>query len=408
MQFTAPLAAGLVLLVKHYRNESARRRRIESVLDEYRELFNTPVPRLHAVRDALVEQMEAGLRCQPGGLMMLPSYVDVLPSGHEQGDCYAIDLGGTNLRVAHVQLGQERGATQAVHIREWPIPEEHYDTDGGGLLRYVARCTAEVVRQHSAGGTGDLRPVIGFCFSFPVDQTALDNGRVLVWTKNFRGRYLVGQDVVAALRAELAAEGLPGAVVPAVMNDTVATLVALRYREPDTQLGIILGTGTNCAYLERSAAVGKLPAGFAGRGAAMVVNSEWADMRCAALPGCLEDLWVDCSSTHPGSGLFEKQVSGLYLGEVARRILLRLAEKEGLFGGAVPGLLARHHRFDTAHLASVDEDSSAELAGVGEVLAAVLEIRGTTRRQRQTVQEVCRLVCLRSARLCAADRKSVV
>lgn len=49
--------------------------------------------------------------------MMLPSYVDVLPSGHEQGDCYAIDLGGTNLRVAHVQLGQERGATQAVHIR---------------------------------------------------------------------------------------------------------------------------------------------------------------------------------------------------------------------------------------------------------------------------------------------------
>ena len=67
--------------------------------------------------------------------------------------------------------------------REWPIPEEHYDTDGGGLLRYVARCTAEVVRQHSAGGTGDLRPVIGFCFSFPVDQTALDNGRVLVWTK---------------------------------------------------------------------------------------------------------------------------------------------------------------------------------------------------------------------------------
>ncbi|EFN54251.1 hypothetical protein CHLNCDRAFT_135795 [Chlorella variabilis] len=265
-----------------------RRRRRWSTL-QYRELFNTPVPRLHAVRDALVEQMEAGLRCQPGGLMMLPSYVDVLPSGHEQGDCYAIDLGGTNLRVAHVQLGQERGATQAVHIRracvvEWPIPEEHYDTDGGGLLRYVARCTAEV---------------------------------------NFRGRYLVGQDVVAALRAELAAEGLPGAVVPAVMNDTVATLVALRYREPDTQLGIILGTGTNCAYLERSAAVGKLPAGFAGRGAAMVVNSEWADMRCAALPGCLEDLWVDCSSTHPGSGLFEKQVSGLYLGEVARRILLR-------------------------------------------------------------------------------------
>lgn len=54
---------------------------------------------------------------QPGGLMMLPSFVDVLPSGHERGDCYAIDLGGTNLRVAHVRLGEDRGSTEAMHIR---------------------------------------------------------------------------------------------------------------------------------------------------------------------------------------------------------------------------------------------------------------------------------------------------
>lgn len=37
--------------------------------------------------------------------MMLPSYVDVLPSGRERGDCYAIDLGGTNLRVGQGSLG---------------------------------------------------------------------------------------------------------------------------------------------------------------------------------------------------------------------------------------------------------------------------------------------------------------
>jgi hexokinase len=49
--------------------------------------------------------------------MMLPSFVDVLPSGHERGDCYAIDLGGTNLRVAHVRLGEDRGSTEAMHIR---------------------------------------------------------------------------------------------------------------------------------------------------------------------------------------------------------------------------------------------------------------------------------------------------
>ena len=39
--------------------------------------------------------------------------------------------------------------------------------------------------------------------------------------------------------------------IPVILNDTVSTLIALRYSEPDTALGIILGIGTNCAYLER-------------------------------------------------------------------------------------------------------------------------------------------------------------
>lgn len=57
--------------------------------------------------------------------------------------------------------------------------------DRGTLLRFVAQCTAEVVREHSGGqaGGGSGKPVVGFCFSFPVDQTALDNGKVLIWTK---------------------------------------------------------------------------------------------------------------------------------------------------------------------------------------------------------------------------------
>ena len=90
----------------------------------------------------------------------------------------------------------------------------------------MAECTAEVIRESGGGGSGAGAPppVVGFCFSFPVEQTALDNGRVLSMTKKFRGCGLLGQDVVQALRHELAGLGLDVAV-PAVMNDTVATLV---------------------------------------------------------------------------------------------------------------------------------------------------------------------------------------
>lgn len=49
--------------------------------------------------------------------------------------------------------------------------------------------------------------------------------RLISPLQKFRGKGLLGKDVVAELRAELAAQGLPNAVVPAVMNDTVATLV---------------------------------------------------------------------------------------------------------------------------------------------------------------------------------------
>lgn len=252
--------------------------------------------------------------------------------------------------------------------RDWALPEEHYDLDSGSLLRFVAECTAEVIRESGGGGSGAGAPppVVGFCFSFPVEQTALDNGRVLSMTKKFRGCGLLGQDVVQALRHELAGLGLDVAV-PAVMNDTVATLVraaaalhgrgagvagagqqsqllsdrsaaiapsapyswhhivsqvALRYSEPDTQLGVIVGTGagrgrtgacgadrplavharacnqpacapspacpprlassrlllcpgTNCAYLERVVDIRKLPPGFRARTDRMVVN-RWA------------------------------------------------------------------------------------------------------------------------------------
>lgn len=55
---------------------------------------------------------------------------------------------------------------------------------------------------------------------------------------------------MAALMAVFKARGC-AVEIPAIMNDTVATLVALRYSEPDTRIGIILGTGTNAAYQEQ-------------------------------------------------------------------------------------------------------------------------------------------------------------
>lgn len=41
------------------------------------------------------------------------------------------------------------------------------------------------------------------------------------------------------------------------MNDTVGTLAGGRYEDPDVVAAVILGTGTNAAYVERAQAIPK-------------------------------------------------------------------------------------------------------------------------------------------------------
>lgn len=48
---------------------------------QYRTLFDVPKDKLLALKNGMLEQMELGLQGKEGGLMMLPSFVDILPTG---------------------------------------------------------------------------------------------------------------------------------------------------------------------------------------------------------------------------------------------------------------------------------------------------------------------------------------
>lgn len=364
--------------------------------------------------EKLHEQMNLGLQGKENGLMMLPSYVDVMPNGNEEGEYYAVDLGGTNLRVLWVRLGAERGAVADTDVQDWPIPKECYDTDNGRLLNWVADKVLEVMGRHSnvSGSQSSQVPVLGFCFSFACQQTALDNGKLLLWTKNFRGRGLIGQDVVSALSTVFQSRGIR-IKIPALMNDTVATLIALRYSEPSTCMGIILGTGTNCAYIEAVGNITKLPETYKSRGSSMIINTEWGDLGAAdVLPRCEEDLWVDFSSANPGHGMFEKVISGLYMGEVVRRIILRFVDRADLMGGMgsiniLDCPLRREGGFNSAMVAAIDEDETRNLSVTKSIMKSMGFAKINT-MEAALIRQICSLVANRSARLCAAAIVAVV
>ena len=55
-------------------------------------------------------------------------------------------------------------------------------------------------------------PVIGFCFSFPVEQASVNSGKLLRWTKGYTNPGAVGQDpaklLAEAFRRKVTTNGL--------------------------------------------------------------------------------------------------------------------------------------------------------------------------------------------------------
>jgi hexokinase len=77
-----------------------------------------------------------------------------------------------------------------------------------------------------------------------------------------------------------------------------------RFADPDCQIGLILGTGTNAAYVESKAAIPKLGSGAGdsgGKGSdSMVVNMEWGNFRHESLRMTAYDHTIHANSSTTG------------------------------------------------------------------------------------------------------------
>ncbi|KAG0492971.1 hypothetical protein HPP92_006369 [Vanilla planifolia] len=185
------------------------------------------------------------------------------------------------------------------------------------------------------------------------------------------------------------------------VNDTVGTLAGGRFHDKDVVVAVILGTGTNAAYVERAHAIPKwhdlLP-----KSGEMVINMEWGNFRSSHLPLTEYDQSLDAESLNPGEQIFEKLISGMYLGEILRKVLLRLAEEASFFGDIVPPKLRVPFILRTPHMSSMHHDTSSDLNVVGSKLKDILGITNTSLKTRKTIVELCDIIAKRGARLSAA------
>ncbi|KAJ9542482.1 hypothetical protein OSB04_028988 [Centaurea solstitialis] len=361
----------------------------------------TPLPVLRHVADAMAADMRAGLVVDGGSdLKMILSYVDSLPTGNERGLFYALDLGGTNFRVLRTQLGGKDDRVIATEFDQVTIPQDLMFGTSEELFDFIASALAKFVKKE--GGEfvlpdGRSRET-GFTFSFPVRQTSIDSGILIKWTKGFAVSGTPGKDVVACLNEAMKRQGLDMRV-SALVNDTVATLAGARYWDNDVMVAVILGTGTNACYVESVDAIPKLNGQKATSGRT-IVNTEWGAFS-NGLPLTEFDRDMDAESINPGEQLFEKTISGMYLGEIVRRILVRMAESGSLFGKHVPERLLTPFTFGTPIISSMQQDTSKDLEVVGSILYEAMGVDSNL-DARKMVVEVCDTIAKRGGRLAGA------
>ena len=271
-------------------------------------------------------EMAAGLAGRASSLPMIPAYLSTgrpVPAGKP---VIVIDAGGTHLRVGLVSFNAQ-GEPQISRFAKRPMPGSEGPVSGEAFYDTLVACVEPVASEAEA---------IGFCFSYR--------------RRSFRRRRAPGALVQAdpgarggrharrlGLRDRLAARGRRLRMV--VLNDTVATLLAGRSagmsRRYEAYVGFILGTGTNTAYVERHAAIAKVPG--LPPGGRMAVNVESGNF--ARAPRSRFDERFDATTGDPGSYLFEKMISGGYMGGLGLTVL-REAAAAGLFSPAAAAAIA--------------------------------------------------------------------
>ncbi|POO00547.1 Hexokinase [Trema orientale] len=399
----AAVCAAAALVVRHRMRSSGKWARAMAVLREFEEKCSTPIGKLKQVADAMTVEMHAGLASEGGSkLKMLISYVDNLPTGDEKGLFYALDLGGTNFRVLRVQLGGKSGRVVKQEFDEVSIPPHLMIGSSEALFDFIAAALAKFVAEEGEGfhpAPGRQRE-LGFTFSFPVRQLSISSGTLIKWTKGFNIQDTVGQDVVAELTRAMERIGLDMRVA-ALVNDTIGTLAGGRYTNQDVVAAVILGTGTNAAYVERAHAIPKWH-GLLPKSGEMVINMEWGNFRSSHLPLTEYDQGLDVESLNPGEQIFEKMISGMYLGDIVRRVLCKMAEEAEFFGDTVPPKLKVPFILRTPDMSAMHHDTSPDLKVVASKLKDILEISNTSLKTRKTIVELCDIVATRGARLSAA------
>ena len=136
----------------------------------------------------------------------------------------------------------------------------------------------------------------------------------------------------------------------------------------------------------------------------MIVNTEWGAFGENGEIDFLRTKWDkddDESSLNPGRQIFEKLISGMYMGEIVRQVVLELAEKHLIFDFLSLKKLRIPGSFETKYISMVESDAVGNFEKCRIVLNE-LGLDDASNDDCSTLRYVCECVSRRAGFMVAA------
>lgn len=182
------------------------------------------------------------------------------------------------------------------------------------------------------------------------------------------------------------------------------------WKHRNCKIGVILGTGSNACYVEKAQHAELFNRSLKSDDEKVVINTEWGafgDRGSLEFIRTQYDREVDETSLNPGNQLFEKMLSGMYLGELVRLVLVDLASRGIIFNGVATNQLQTRNTFFTKFVSEIESEAENIVAAVREILLE-FGYENPSEDDCVTVWYVCECISRRAAHLVSAALATLI
>ncbi|KAH8278787.1 hypothetical protein KR018_009480 [Drosophila ironensis] len=362
--------------------------------------FAVTVDDLTKIMAMLDKEMSMGLSKDHHDRSSVPchlSYVTSLPNGRERGQFLALEMMPTNCRIMLVKFSSEKD----IYTSSKCVIMPHTVAAGKGyeIFEFLASNIVTFVKEKKV--EKENLPM-GISFAFSLKKTALDVGYLVAWAKEFGSAASIGKDVVQLLRSSLAKYPGVSVEIMGIINIGAGSLLGLCWAQPNTRMGLIMGSIVNACYVERIEKCELYEGDETKR--LMIINSDWAHFGDTGQLDFLRnefDKQLDAESMNPGSRMFEKFSGALCIAELVRMVVFKLMNKGLLFEGERRDYMGIQWKLDMVSLIEIESDPPGIYTKAQEVMDK-FRIRHCKVRDLAALRCICQAVVSRAAMIVSA------